>query len=1829
MSDDAVAVEVSARVADAIKLFTFLGRAQELLAKPVRHVTAYEEVTWLGDLPDHPALNSAHRLTDLTSDQPLLTAKRVPKVAPPSVPAPLTDWIDGATDHPDTPPTLRSAIFVSQDIDSGTVADRVAHDEFDDEDSEPSVSHRVELADVHQVSATFDDWLRTWSSWADGELVDLEARKIYQSLFSAQLAVTDHAEEFELVVGVGCLAWTPEGHDGVLRHLLTAPISIGLDDDTGTITVVVEQSIDAMSVELDMLDPELVTSPEKIDEIKMLARDYEGHVLDQQGVGNICRRLVHRLDASGSYDEEAIDKPTGLGPRAHFAPALILRRRTNKGLVDIYKNIVSQIRESNDVPTGIIPLLDPDHVPHTETDSQPGAIVQLEEELFLPLPVNDKQMKVVERVASTAQTLVQGPPGTGKTHTAAVLVSHLLAQGKRVLITAHTERALYEVRDKLPAAIQPLAVSIIGKSKSDMSDLRLAVEQISTRASEFDGQISQAKIDDLVARIDRLRRERSEIFTKLLQARESEIETHSVGAQEGSLASIALNRLEQEDLLGWIAEFSVDSAEGGPPVSNDEVRRWHAYLLDADLAADEPESRARLASLDGIPGPEAFGELVRHDSAASSAVDRHSDLMSHEAFGFVQSLDLPVREELRERVGALADEAAALENRRESWMNDALTDIRSGRGSAWVGRRREISRIIEQAEPVISRIGVTTVVEIRDGNIDVHLAQAAALKAHLESGGKIKTLSDGTPKIGALAPKVVKSAEHFFAVVRVDGMPATTGEQLATFATWIQATRLLEAMDRAWPESVTIPHEDTMREELQWHLTEVEQLDHVLALGERLEQERVWLKQNHLPPPDWNDLQAIRRYADLVEAAAAQDTATAARTPLAQLVDLLRTETNWPDAPECFRDLLEATIELQVEKYVGAYERLRRLRHVAEMTTDRDDVAARLAARASRLLEAVSTIPDDEQWASRWGTFEQAWEWDRVGRWIRDQDSVDVNSLQYQLTLVERQIRAEVERLAAERAWAHAVGPARLSGRSRADLTQYSQLVTRLGKGTGKYAAKQRAEIKNAMDRCRPAVPVWIMPLYRIAEQLRVEPDLYDVVIVDEASQAGIEATFLQYLAPKIVVIGDDKQVSPAAVGVDQQKLRDLANQYLSHDAYKSSWQDPKQSLFDAAKLRYGSAIALTEHRRCVPEIIGFSNRIAYEPEGIRLVPVRQFGADRLDPIKLVHVRDGYEATNKTNPAEADAIVDQILKCFADPAYDGATFGVISLLGKQQAQLIEHKLIDLVPQEEWTSRQLRCGDATDFQGSERNVMFLSMVKGVDPEKRIFPLTRLADVQRFNVAASRAKDQMWVIHSMSKEILTNPEDMRHQLLEYCYGVASRLTSKVDGAVDIVVPEDHRVAPFDSLFEQRVFNRIIERGFTVVPQFDAHGYKIDLVVVGAKGRLAVECDGDYWHGPDVYKQDLSRQRDLERCDWKFFRIRESVFYADKAAALAALWKRLDELEIRPTGWTEPADLSEADLPPDVEPDTEDPHHNDASTLGDLEEVEPRPEKRVRFESDDPRRVETRPDEADLSDSQTPETAKSPNSLSPTRQPDQDSDPDQPEPHLGGRHRALHEEITTLQPVSGKFPDANESQPDRGTALNPDKRLSLHPTQVPDPPLADDGDTSDGGSLTRYHEFTDPLRPVGDDSVGNTADNLVRIVAAEGPVLGHRLHIAYVRSGGGQRVGKEIARHLNRALMIAEDRGTIVSDNPLNEPGLKPKTFRLPTQPPVIVRTLGPRSINQVPITELAALVNQVSADDPYADEKAVCRNVLSLLGLKRLTENTQEVLRTAMTFAGRPY
>lgn len=683
----------------AINLFTFLGRTQQLLVRPVRYVSGFDKVMWFGELPDHDAVWSAHRVAALEVDTPLLTVDRVGKLDPPAVPTQLTEWVEGKVDDVTAEPTIRAEIYLEDVSDPG-----------DEEDTD---RHRILLENEPEIAEAFESWLADWRLWAERERRDAVARNVYKELFAIQLASTDHSEEFELVLGVGCLTWRPDGHEQVLRHVATAPIAVTLVENTGRLTVTQVPSPETVSIELEMLDPAIIPNPTKIEDIRELARGYEGHLLDQPEIGAICRRLIHRLDADGVYDEDDVAAPSGPQPRGTYAPAIILRKRTNRGMVQIYEQIVAQIQKTGDIPLGVLPLIDPDRQPVAVRESALGAVVTVDGEDFLPLPVNEAQRRIIDRVDSTAQTVVQGPPGTGKTHTAAALVSHLLAQGKRVLITAHTDRALKEVRAKLPREIQSLAVAVIGQSRSDMADLRTAVDNISRRADEFDTADSKRSIARHTEKVEQLRRQRAEMQKRLLVIRRQEVEQRTDGPAQGTLAAIAYQHLQDESNYEWIRQFEVDPDGAGSSVSTADIQTWHRLLLDEDVAANEAEATLSLPAIDLLTAPHDLATQVVSERETGARKDAFGELLDHDSFAFVHSLNPQLRNELRERVSRLAESADALERREELWMNEALRDVRSGRQQSWLARSAQVKGLAGAASQLVQRIGLTTRITVR------------------------------------------------------------------------------------------------------------------------------------------------------------------------------------------------------------------------------------------------------------------------------------------------------------------------------------------------------------------------------------------------------------------------------------------------------------------------------------------------------------------------------------------------------------------------------------------------------------------------------------------------------------------------------------------------------------------------------------------------------------------------------------------------------------------------------------------------------------------------------------------------------------------------------------------------------------------------------------------------------------------------------------------------------------------------------------------------------------------------------------------------------------
>jgi very-short-patch-repair endonuclease len=198
---------------------------------------------------------------------------------------------------------------------------------------------------------------------------------------------------------------------------------------------------------------------------------------------------------------------------------------------------------------------------------------------------------------------------------------------------------------------------------------------------------------------------------------------------------------------------------------------------------------------------------------------------------------------------------------------------------------------------------------------------------------------------------------------------------------------------------------------------------------------------------------------------------------------------------------------------------------------------------------------------------------------------------------------------------------------------------------------------------------------------------------------------------------------------------------------------------------------------------------------------------------------------------------------------------------------------------------LLCGNAAQFQGDERDVIFISLV---DTAQRGPLSMRDQELfkQRFNVAASRARDQMWVVHSLNAHEDLKAEDLRRLLIEHAQD-PSRLMRALD----------EKEKRSQSWFEREVTKHLQSAGFTVAPQWKVGSFRIDLVVEGNGKRLAIECDGDRYHPLERLQEDMDRQSILERMGWIFTRIRSTEFFRSPERTLKPVIEKLQSLEISP--------------------------------------------------------------------------------------------------------------------------------------------------------------------------------------------------------------------------------------------------------------------------------------------------------------------------------------------
>ena len=159
---------------------------------------------------------------------------------------------------------------------------------------------------------------------------------------------------------------------------------------------------------------------------------------------------------------------------------------------------------------------------------------------------------------------------------------------------------------------------------------------------------------------------------------------------------------------------------------------------------------------------------------------------------------------------------------------------------------------------------------------------------------------------------------------------------------------------------------------------------------------------------------------------------------------------------------------------------------------------------------------------------------------------------------------------------------------------------------------------------------------------------------------------------------------------------------------------------------------------------------------------------------------------------------------------------------------------------------------------------------------------------FNVAASRARDQLWVVHSLTPERDLKHGDLRLKLISHAMdpqGLRKEVIEPTGG--------------FESEFEEIVYKGLTDAGYRTVLRCQVGTYMVDLVVEGQNKRVAIQCDGDRRQLEEELPDVMQRQLTLERLGWKFIRLRSSQFFRDPQAGLKKLCGRLKDAGIEAIG------------------------------------------------------------------------------------------------------------------------------------------------------------------------------------------------------------------------------------------------------------------------------------------------------------------------------------------
>ncbi len=1314
-----------------VQTFKFLKELNELRNPVPRDTSAYAQVMRLDSWPTHPCI--VVRRGDRQDEEdtgageveiePLVQIQRAKLTPCPKPPEVLDGWLKPGWQSVESEvDVLQSRNF--PDVEKGSVTVEFAADEM-------------------RVTA-LREWTIARAKWAVAERPAVAARGLFEKIHALWTTLQREGDSVELVLADGMLS---EAEHSVRHPVLMQRVNLEFDPSgpkfrfsTGTEKVELHRALLRL---MPRIEGRMIAHFDK--ELEAQPVDPLGGVSTE----GFFRRLVQGLFNDGEFLEAGARGGETIRPSIWREPLIFLRPRT-AGLSTTLDYIIQDLEDQDSkVPQGLARIVgvETDAVGWVPTTGGDGEMPPIqsgpEPDILFSKPANAEQYEIAARLTKAKAVLVQGPPGTGKTHTIANLLGHLLSQGKTVLVTAHTTKALRVLRLQVDEALRPLCLSVLEGDANSQEQLKLAAQAIAERLSTSDAASLRREAALLRDKRRKLLDSAAGLRRLLRDARFSEVEEIVLGGEGLSPIEVAQRVKADAERDGWIP---------GPlqrgilcPLTEVEVRQLYATQRTL-TPSDETQLAVSQPRLSELVSAADFLLLANEQAGANSRAQSHRpDLWADgTAAGYASGQLQKLHQRLCSAASVLTEE--------QNWLREVVF-------AGWMGgdHKGTWEDLLAVADSLAAEAATTTRLEKAHGP---ELPDSQCISAVVATLGQIISDLEGGRSLGLMTKLFHRDWHQVIAACRVGGRAPRTLDEFRALraigqlqenrkrfaAYWRRVVESLggpavESLGR-WPERAAQGYAAEIRKRLEWRATAWEPLIGELRdAGFRWDE---WLAAHPPVPGDHGELARVQRagsqgLAEIVEAKAA----LLRQAELSAALQAQRTYLAGFPHSDAASVLLHAQDSWDVENYEESYRELARLERLRDPYKNRLALLAKLEAAAPAWAHVIQQRQDLHDSGKPPGDSAAAWRW---RQWIQELErraSVSMTELQERLDGTENDLRQVASQIIELETWA--------AQRERTGLREQQALqgfVKTLAKITrnrrGVRDAELLREARRLLTEARRAVPVWIMPLSRVYESFDPRETKFDVVVIDEASQSDVTALAALYLGREHVVVGDKEQVTPDAVGQQLDGIQRLIATNLQ-GIPNSLLYDGQTSIYDLAETAFSGVVALREHFRCVPEIIQFSNHLSY---GNTILPLREPFSANVRPALVAHrVCGSRDPRGKTNQVEAQEIASLVIACLNDSDYAvndsgrPTSIGIISLLGDEQGLLIENQLRRRLPPDAFEKHRLLCGNAAQFQGDERDIVFLSMVDGPPedgPLRRLDAGPRDLYKKRYNVAVSRAQ-----------------------------------------------------------------------------------------------------------------------------------------------------------------------------------------------------------------------------------------------------------------------------------------------------------------------------------------------------------------------------------------------------------------------------------------------------------------------------------------------------------